>query len=520
MANDVELNDRRAVYIASAGQTVFDIDFPILSEDDVAVFQNGIELDTADYVVDTDLLTVTLDTAAALNDSIVIDGDTAPVRTSSYPKSGALLSSVLNNDMRRFVYLAQELLTKVSRAVSLAQDESSGISQRLPKAETGKMLKWGAVGLENSTSNIDNIDDAVAAAEAAQAGAELASSAATTAKTQAQAALAAAEAAAAGMKWRPSVKVATTANITLSGAQTIDGVAVVAGDRVLVKDQTTASQNGVYVVASGSWARATDADSWAELVSQVVAVEQGTANADYTFICTVDQGGTIGTTAVTWSTFKVIIPDGGVSTAAKIVSGILNYAHHLASEFASVAELVAGTAQKLVDAATAKLTYLIQLQNTVVPTNTATVDLSTSIPDNIRRLTINYYNIRTNGTSPPIIQLGDTAFVVTGYQGSCMNINNSGTPDWSRLTTGFQAVRSHASANVIQGRLVFERVDPSSHEWTMSGNITADNGSSGALYSSAGSISLGARLQRVRAGTVGGTDLYLAQGKFGISWEY
>ncbi len=209
-----------------------------------------------------------------------------------------------------------------------------------------------------------------------------------------------------------------------------------------------------------------------------------------------------------------------IDSASLVDNGILTYAKLASSAIASLADLIAGTASKLVDAATAKLTYLIQLQNTVVPTNTATVDLSTSIPDNIRRLTINYYNIRTNGTSPPIIQLGDTAFVVTGYKGSCMNINNSGTSDWSRLTTGFQAVRSHASANVIQGRLVFERVDPSSHEWTVSGNISADSGSAGALYSSAGSISLGSRLQRVRAGTVGGTDLYLVQGKFGISWEY
>ena len=54
---------------------------------------------------------------------------------------------------------------------------------------------------------------------------------------------------------------ATTANITLSAPQTIDGVSVVAGNRVLVKDQTTAATNGIYVVAAGAWTRAVDADT-------------------------------------------------------------------------------------------------------------------------------------------------------------------------------------------------------------------------------------------------------------------
>lgn len=108
---------------------------------------------------------------------------------------------------------------------------------------------------------------------------------------------------AAGLEVKTSVRAATTANITLSGAQTIDGVAVVAGDRVLVKNQTTTSQNGIYLVAAGAWTRATDADAWAELISAFVFVESGTTNADTGWVCTVDQGGTLGTTASTWTQF-------------------------------------------------------------------------------------------------------------------------------------------------------------------------------------------------------------------------
>ena len=108
-----------------------------------------------------------------------------------------------------------------------------------------------------------------------------------------------------GLTPKQSVKAATTANIaSLSGTMTIDGVALVAGDRVLVKDQTSASQNGIYVVAAGAWARASDADTWAELVSAYVFVEQGTTNADNGFLCTVDPGGTVGSTAVTFVQFS------------------------------------------------------------------------------------------------------------------------------------------------------------------------------------------------------------------------
>jgi len=107
----------------------------------------------------------------------------------------------------------------------------------------------------------------------------------------------------AGLDVKPSVKCATTANITLSGAQTIDGVSAGIGDRVLVKNQSTASQNGVYVVASGSWTRATDMDAWAEVPGSFVFVEQGTTFADCAFVCTADTGGTLGSTSITWSQF-------------------------------------------------------------------------------------------------------------------------------------------------------------------------------------------------------------------------
>jgi len=107
-----------------------------------------------------------------------------------------------------------------------------------------------------------------------------------------------------GLDVKASVIAATTGNITLSGAQTIDGVSIVAGDRVLVKNQSAPAENGIYVAATGAWARSADANTWDELRSAFTFVEQGSTLADTGWVCTVNAGGTLGTTAVTWSQFS------------------------------------------------------------------------------------------------------------------------------------------------------------------------------------------------------------------------
>jgi hypothetical protein len=107
-----------------------------------------------------------------------------------------------------------------------------------------------------------------------------------------------------GLDVKASVKAATTGNITLSAPQTIDGVSVIAGDRVLVKNQTAASANGIYLVAAGSWTRTTDMDAWDDFPGAFTFVEEGTTQADSGWVCTVNAGGTLGTTPITWSQFS------------------------------------------------------------------------------------------------------------------------------------------------------------------------------------------------------------------------
>lgn len=100
---------------------------------------------------------------------------------------------------------------------------------------------------------------------------------------------------------KQSVRAASTANITLSGAQKIDGIAVVEGDRVLVKSQTLAKDNGIYVVANGPWLRATDANSNAKVTPALsVSVEEGATLADTIWQLVTDGVIVLGTTALTF----------------------------------------------------------------------------------------------------------------------------------------------------------------------------------------------------------------------------
>ena len=110
----------------------------------------------------------------------------------------------------------------------------------------------------------------------------------------------------AGLRTRIIAEAATTTNVDLTAdlqnGDTIDGVTLVTGDRVLVKDQTTASQNGLYtVVASGTASRDTEHDTIAELSGQMVVVNQGTSNDNKIFLCTTNSDATLGSSDITYS---------------------------------------------------------------------------------------------------------------------------------------------------------------------------------------------------------------------------
>ncbi|MDU9031753.1 phage tail protein [Pseudomonas corrugata] len=100
---------------------------------------------------------------------------------------------------------------------------------------------------------------------------------------------------------KQSVRAATTANIALTGLQTIDGVSLLAGDRVLVKNQAASKDNGIYVVGVAAWQRAPDADSTAEVTSaMILSVEQGATLADTRWQLVTDGAIVLGTTSLTF----------------------------------------------------------------------------------------------------------------------------------------------------------------------------------------------------------------------------
>jgi hypothetical protein len=127
-----------------------------------------------------------------------------------------------------------------------------------------------------------------------------------------------------GTDWKQSVRVGTVANITLSGLQTVDGISVAAGDRVLVKNQTNGAENGLYNAASGAWTRTTDADAAAEVTAGLtVMIEEGTTQADTQWRLTTDGTITVGTTAVTFVQIGAAVSytaGNGIIVAGTVVS--------------------------------------------------------------------------------------------------------------------------------------------------------------------------------------------------------
>ena len=125
----------------------------------------------------------------------------------------------------------------------------------------------------------------------------------------------------AGLKTRIICKVATTGNIDLTAdlqnGDTLDGITLATGDKVLVKNQTTVADNGIYtVVVSGTASRNTDYDSITELAGQIVVVQEGDTHADDLFLCTTDTSATLGVSDITFT--QVFPSSGGTVTQVAV----------------------------------------------------------------------------------------------------------------------------------------------------------------------------------------------------------
>lgn len=143
-----------------------------------------------------------------------------------------------------------------------------------------------------------------------------------------------------GLSWKQAARLATTGNITLSGYQDIDGQSLNDGDRILVKAQSTAAQNGVYVVASGAWARASDFDgspSVNEINGAAIYVTDGTVNGDTTWT----QTATVTTVGSQAMQFAQLSSSSVVN--ANVLSGTILAANVVSSSLTSVGTITSGT---------------------------------------------------------------------------------------------------------------------------------------------------------------------------------
>lgn len=228
------------------------------------------------------------------------------------------------------------------------------------------------------------------------------------------------DAARSGLDVKASVRAATTDNITLSAAQNIDNVALVAGDRVLVKNQSSASANGIYVVAAGAWTRAIDADTSAEVTPGLFTfVEEGTFNASSGWVLTNAAPVTLGTTLLSFAQF---------SGAGQITAG------GGLTQLGNTLDVVTASAQRIVVNADS-----IDLATTGVSVGTYT------------GVTVDTYGRVTAGSNPVVVASGKTltannTLTLTGTDGSSVAFGTGGTVAYIGSNNAFTGANTFVNA--------------------------------------------------------------------------
>ena len=315
---------------------------------------------------------------------------------------------------------------------------------------------------------------------------------------------------AAGLSWKQPVATATSASITRSGLQTINGVTLVAGDRVLVKDQSTASENGIYVASATAWTYAIGADDWAEYVGAIVFVASGSLNGT-AWYCTAQPGGTLGVTAMNWSNFSVAssytagtgltligtqfsITNTGVSAATYgSASSVPVIAINAQGQATSVTNTNIAINGNQITSGTIGSSYLsgsytgitglgtltdLTVTNAIVGSitgNAATATLATSATS---ATTATNLGGGASGNVPYQTASGTTTFLATGSNGQVLTLA-SGVPSWATPTTG--TVTSVSGTGTVSGI-------------SLSGTVT-----------STGSLTLGGTLDLSAPPAIGGT---------------
>lgn len=236
-----------------------------------------------------------------------------------------------------------------------------------------------------------------------------------------------------GLQVLTAVAVATTENITLSGELTVDGVSLSASDRVLVKDQTTASENGVYVVASGAWSRPADLDTGADAAGAFVFVTGGTTNGSTGWVCTSEpEADTVGTDSLTFTQFSSagfvdagtgLTKSGNTISATGTLEDLAALAEVAADQF--IQGSGAGTYQYLSPANT--LAALSGVAGAAFSMNSQKITNLADPVDNQDAATKNWVSTNFSAGSSAFTGLSDTPANFTDAAGKVVRVNS--TPD-------------------------------------------------------------------------------------------
>lgn len=256
---------------------------------------------------------------------------------------------------------------------------------------------------------------------------------------------------------RARVRAATTANITISTAlnngDALDGVTLATGDLVLVKNQSAQGENGIYVVGVTP-ARSGEFDTWAEFPGSLVAVAEGSTNADTVWICTSNDGGTLGTTAIVFSRIRIDIQipvpvsQGGTGLTSPGASGnvltsdgtgFVSSPAPAAPALTLLAVLTASASATLDD--TTHITaaydaYLIEFENVVPTTNNAKLQMAVTSNGGGAWNTMNAMSgllFYVDSTGPTFTAIGTTTSAGRGISGTGVFANPNSTSDYKRI---------------------------------------------------------------------------------------
>jgi hypothetical protein len=241
-----------------------------------------------------------------------------------------------------------------------------------------------------------------------------------------------------GLNVKAAVLWSTTANIVLAGLTTQVGGEwtglLTAGDRILVKNQTLPAENGIYAASATGWTRTADANAWSELVSAFVFIEDGATLADTGWVCTVNPGGTLGVTPVTWSQFS----GAGTYTAG---TG-LTFTGSQFSLTAPVTAALGGSGQT--SYTTGDMLYAsgaTALSKLALGTNGYVLTAGASAPQYVAQSSL-AVGTATNLAGGAASQIpyqtgaGATTFLANGTAGQVLTSAGSGAPVWSGISGG------------------------------------------------------------------------------------